>query len=118
LTSSEEREEELIELITTESNEYKRNALKIELKVVENARKLLTNLIQSLQSKSSSCEGAYGRNPAWQVLKVALFFPIFRKVLPRDLSPLKPLLVEGVWDRVRGRLVPLSAGGTVPTRDF
>jgi hypothetical protein len=75
----EEREKELIELITTESNEYKRNALKIELKVVENARKLLTNLIQSLQSKSSSCEGAYGRNPAWQVLKVALFFPISQK---------------------------------------
>jgi hypothetical protein len=114
----EEREKELIELITTESNEYKRNALKIELKVVENARKLLTNLIQSLQSKSNSCEGAYGRNPAWQVLKVALLFPILGKVLPRDLSPLKPLLVEGVWDRVRGRLVPLSDGGTVPIRDF
>jgi hypothetical protein len=26
-----------------------------------------------------------------------------------DLSPLKPVLVEGVWDRVRSRLVPLSA---------
>jgi IS605 OrfB family transposase len=114
----EEREKELIELITTESNEYKRNALKSELKVVENARKLLTNLIQSLQSKSSSCEGANGRNPAWQVLKVVLLFPILGKVLLRDLSPLKPVLVEGLWDRVRGRLVPLSAGGTVPTRDF
>jgi hypothetical protein len=54
----------------------------------------------------------------WQVLKVALLFPILGKVLPRDLSPLKPALVEGVWDRVRCRLVPLEAGGTVPTRDF
>jgi hypothetical protein len=26
--------------------------------------------------------------------------------------------VEGAWDRVRSRLVPLEAGGTVPTRDF
>jgi hypothetical protein len=26
--------------------------------------------------------------------------------------------VEGVWDRVRSRLVPLEAGGTVPIRDF
>jgi hypothetical protein len=25
------------------------------------------------------------------------------------LSPLKPVLVEGVWDRVRSRLVPLEA---------
>jgi len=71
-----------------------------------------------------------GRNPeqgrvektilqsAWQVLKVALLFPILGKVLPRDLSPLKPLLVEGAWDRVRSRLVSLPAGGTVPIRDF
>jgi hypothetical protein len=126
----EEREKELTELVEKETNEYKRYALKSELRSVEDAKKLLTHLVQSLQSESSSCEGAYGRNPergrvakatlqsAWQVLKVALLFPILGKVLPRDLSPLKPLLVEGVWDRVRNRLVPLSAGGTVPIRDF
>jgi hypothetical protein len=122
----EEREKELMELIEKESNEYKRNALKSELKNVENAKKLLIKLInflQSLQGEPSSCEGAEGRNPeqgrgkiassvAWQVLKVALLFPILGKVLPRDLSPLKPILVEGVWDRVRKRLAPLEAGGT------
>jgi IS605 OrfB family transposase len=58
----EEREKELTELLGKESNEYKRNALKSELRNVENAKKLLTNLIQSLQSESSSCEGANGRN--------------------------------------------------------
>ncbi|MFZ8859291.1 MAG: IS200/IS605 family accessory protein TnpB-related protein [Thermocrinis sp.] len=125
----EEREKELRELIEKETNEYKRNALRSELRNAEYARKLLAHLIQSLQSEPSSCEGANGRNPeqgrsnlvsfvAWQVLRVALLFPIFGKVLPRDLSPLKPVLVEGVWDRVRSRLVPLEAGGTVPTRDF
>jgi len=126
----EEREKELKELLEKETNEYERNAIKSELKNVENARKLLANLIQSLQSEPSSCEGANGRNPeqgrvakttlqsAWQVLKVALLFPILGKVLPRDLSPLKPVLVEGVWDRVRSRLVPLEAEGTVPIRDF
>jgi IS605 OrfB family transposase len=127
----EEREKELRELLEEETNQYKRNALESELRIVENSKKLLTNLIQSLQSESSSCEGAYGRNleqgetkkvsqVAWQVLKVALLFPILGKVLPRDLSPLKPILVEGVWDRVRcsNGLVPLEAGGTVPTRDF
>jgi IS605 OrfB family transposase len=118
----EEREKELMELIEKESNEYKRNALKSELKNVENAKKLLINFLQSLQGEPSSCEGAEGRNPkqgetnkvsqvAWQVLKVALLFPILGKVLPRDLSPLKPILVEGVWDRVRKRLAPLEAGG-------
>jgi IS605 OrfB family transposase len=125
----EEREKELGELLEEETNQYKRNALESELKSVENAKGLLTNLIQSLQSESSGCEGAYGRNPeqgrgikassvAWVVLKVALLFPILGRVLPRDLSPLKPVLVEGVWDRVRSRLVPLEAGGTVPIRDF
>jgi transposase, IS605 OrfB family, central region len=118
LKKYEEREKELKELLEKESNEYKRNALKS----VEYAKELLTNLIQSLQSEPSSCEGANGRNPeqgetkkvsrvAWQVLKVALLFPILGRILPRDLSPLKPLLVEGVWDRVRSRLVPLEAGG-------
>ena len=114
----EEREKELVELLEKETNQYKRNALESELRSVEDARKLLANLLQSLQSESSSCEGANGRNPeqgrvakttlqsAWQVLKVALLFPILGKVLPRDLSPLKPVLVEGVWDRVRSRLVP------------
>jgi IS605 OrfB family transposase len=127
----EEREKELTELLGKETNEYNRNALKSELKNVQNGKNLLVNLIQSLQSEPSSCEGAYGRNPeqgetkkvsqvAWQVLRVALLFPILGKVLPRDLSPLKPVLVEGVWDRVRrsNGLVPLEAGGTVPIRDF
>jgi IS605 OrfB family transposase len=127
----EEREKELTELIEKEGNQYKRNALESEAKTVKNAKELLTHLIQSLQSEPSGCEGAYGRNPeqgetkkvsqsAWQVLKVALLFPILGKVLPRGLSPLKPVLVEGVWDRVRrsNGLVPLEAGGTVPIRDF
>jgi len=125
----EEREKELTELLGKETNEYKKKALKSELRNVENAKNLLVNLIQSLQSEPSSCEGAYGRNPeqgetrkvsqyAWQVLKVALLFPILGRVLPRDLSPLKLVLVEGAWDRVRSRLVPLEAGGTVPIRDF
>jgi hypothetical protein len=79
---------------------------------VKSAKKLLANFLQSLQSEPSSCEGANGRNPkqgetkkvsqsAWQVLKVALLFPILGKVLPRDLSPLKPILVERAWERER-----------------
>jgi tetratricopeptide (TPR) repeat protein len=118
----EEGEEKLKQLLEKETNEYKRNALKSELKNVDYAKKVLTHLLQSLQSEPSSCKGAYGRNPeqgetkkvsqsAWRVLKVALLFPVLGKVLPRDLSPLKPLLVEGVWDRVRNRLVPLEVGG-------
>jgi hypothetical protein len=38
-------------------------------------RRLLINLVQSLQGEPSSCEGANGRNSAWQVLRVALLKP-------------------------------------------
>jgi hypothetical protein len=119
----EEREKELKELLEKESNKYKRNALKSELRNLEYAKELLTNLIQSLQSEPSSCEGTNGRNPkqgrvakttlqsAWQVLRVDLLFPVLgRKIL---LSSRKE-----VWDRVRSRLVPLSAGRTLTIRDF
>ncbi len=102
LNRYEEREKELRELLEEETNQYKRNALESELRSVENSKKLLTNLIQSLQGEPSSCEGANGRNPkqgetkkvsqvAWQVLKVALLFPILGRILPRDLSPLKKI---------------------------
>jgi len=83
--------------------------------------KMYVKRLKSLQSEPSSCEGTDGRNPkqgetvsqsAWQVLGVAFLFPVLGKVLPRDLFPLKPLLVEGAWDRVRRRLVPLEVGGT------
>jgi hypothetical protein len=46
--------------------------------------------------------------PSWQVLRVALLF----------LSPLKPVLVEGVWDRVRSRLAPLEAEGASQYEGF
>jgi hypothetical protein len=66
-------------------------------------RRLLINLVQSLQGGPSSYEGADGRNSAWRVLRVALLFPILGKVLP--------ILVEGAWDRVRSRLASLEVGG-------
>jgi len=45
------------------------------------------------------------------VSRVALLLPVLGKVLPRDLSLLKPIFVEGAWDRVRTGLVPLEARG-------
>jgi len=129
LKGYEEREKELRELIEKETNQYKRNALESGLRIAENSKKLLTNLIQSLKGESNFCEGTYGSNSeqgrgnkasssAWQVLKVAFLFSILGKVLPRYLFPLKPVLVEDAWDRVRSRLVPLSARETVLMKDF
>jgi hypothetical protein len=43
------------------------------------------------------------RKQSSAIRKVALLFPILGNVLP--------ILVEGVWDRVRSRLAPLEVGG-------
>ena len=78
--------------------------------------------MQSFQSLLDARCGTNGRNPedgkdfkilaiVQQVLEVALLFPVLeRKIF---LSSCK-----GAWDRVRKGLVPLSARGTVPMRDF
>jgi len=66
---------------------------------------------------------SFGRNPerervaknilqnAWQVLRVAVPFPILGRTPSRGLSPLKPMLLEGVLDRVRNRLAPVGLAG-------
>ncbi len=78
--------------------------------------------MRSFQSLLGARCGTNGRNPedgkdfkilaiVQQVLKVALLFPVLeRRILLSSR--------EGAWDGVRSRLVPLEAGGTVPTRDF
>ncbi len=70
----EEREKELRELMEKESNEYKRNALKSELRSVENAKELLTHLIQSLQSEPSPVRSQWKESRAgrWQKLPFKL----------------------------------------------
>jgi len=125
----EKKEKELKEKLKKETNQYKRNAINSELKQVQKAKELLLEKLKSLQSEPSSCEGAKGRNPkrgetkkvsqsAWQVLKVALVLPLLGKFFVRDFSPLKPVIVEGEWQRRASRLVPLEVGGDVPMRDF
>ena len=116
----EEKERELKEKLKRETNQYKKNSLNFELRKVQSAKKVSEE--ESLQSEPRFCDGTHGRNSErglgktsqspWQVLKVAFFFPVLGKVLPMDLSPLKPILMEGVWDRVKSRLVPLEVGGT------
>ena len=72
--------------------------------------------LKNLQGKPSSCEAVDGRNSKQELVKASQSawhsFPFLGKVLPRDLSPLKSVLVEGAWNRVRRRLVPLEVGGT------
>jgi len=113
----EEKERELKEKLRKETNQYKQNTIKSELRKLQKEKSLLSERLQSLQSEPSWGKEANGRNSnshykAWQVLRVALLFPILEKSFIRDFSPLKPILVRGKWNRRRSRLVPLGAGGT------
>ena len=112
-----EKEEELKEQLKREMNKYKRNAINSELKQVQKAKELLLEKLKSLQDEPSWEKEADGRNSnfhqsAWQVLKVALVLPLLGKFFVRDFSPLKPVIVEGEWQRRASRLVPLEVGGT------
>jgi len=88
---------------------YKQNPIKEEIKKI---KKGLT-LLKSLQSKPEGLPGAYGRNSGnhqnlWQALEVALTTFLPEK---QCFSPLKPILVQGKWERVVRRLGPLCFGG-------
>jgi len=107
--SLKQRQKELEEKLQKETNIYKQNPIKEDL---DKLKKHLA-LLKSLQSEPGGLLGAYGRNPSnhqnlWQALEVAL-----TTLLPerRCLSPLKPILVEGKWERVVSRLGPLCLGG-------
>ena len=116
------KEEELTQTLSNETNRYKKKAVNSDLEKIKRDRSLL---LESLQIEPSSCEGAKGRNPkqglgkpsqsAWRVLKVAFLFPVLGDFMLRNLSPLKPVLVKGAWNRVRSRLVPLEVGVATPT---
>jgi predicted RNase H-like nuclease (RuvC/YqgF family) len=114
LQTLEDKKQKLKEKLNREKNIYKKNPIKKELKEIEKGIKT----IQSLQSEPSFCKGANGRNSlqikkAWQVLKVALVFPVLGKSFVRDYSSLKSLMISGMWNRMASRLAPFQADGTL-----
>ncbi|ACN98378.1 transposase, OrfB family [Sulfurihydrogenibium azorense Az-Fu1] len=102
-----EEKQKTQEKLKTENNQYKRKPI---IKNINDLSKQI-RIIQSLYSEPQTQEAVNQRKEQmrglywtsyklWQVVKVALTIPILGKSLSRDLSPLKPILVEGDWDRV------------------
>ncbi|WP_082077879.1 IS200/IS605 family accessory protein TnpB-related protein [Thermus filiformis] len=108
-----ERVKELKGEIEKERNEAQKLRLTREKTKAEKALVLL-----SPKSSHKSC-GTDGRNShssnvsgnPWRVLRVGLFLPFLGLEVPRDLSPLKPILTSspsssnplGPWERGKGR---------------
>jgi IS605 OrfB family transposase len=122
------RLQELKKLKEAEKNPYLRRRLSRE---VGKARRALSLLLSfpglqkgrkaSLQGSSGSRKGSTnGRNSSgahpWRVLRVGLFLPLLGLEVPRDLSPLEPILhlaplTQGSWEGWKVGLGPHPGGG-------
>jgi IS605 OrfB family transposase len=105
------RLQELQSLRGAEKNPYLRRRLSRDM---GKAKAALT-LVSSLQGSPGSREGVTeGRNPSgahpWRVLRVGLFLPLLGLEVPRDLSPLKPIL-HGSWEGWKVGPGPHPGGG-------
>jgi IS605 OrfB family transposase len=111
------RLQELQKLKEAEKNPYHRRRLSRDM---GKAKAALT-LVSSLQGLSGSRKGVTeGRNPSganpWRVLRVGLFLPLLGLEVPRDLSPLKPILnlaslTHGSWKGWKVGSGPSPGGG-------
>jgi IS605 OrfB family transposase len=106
------RLQELQSLRSAEKNPYLRRRLSRD---IGKAKAALT-LVSSLQGSPGSRKGVTeGRNPsganAWRVLKTGTFLPLLGREVPRDLSPLKPVLL-GSWERWKRGRDPHPGGGS------
>ena len=117
------RLQELQKLREAEGNPHLRRRLSREMGKARRALSLLLSFPgpqrgqkASLQGPSGSQKGSTdGRNPSganpWRVLRVGLFLPLLRREVPRDLSPLKPILL-GSWERWKRGRGPHPGGGS------
>jgi IS605 OrfB family transposase len=117
------RLQELTSLREAEKSPYLKRALSREMRKAREALFLLWSFPSpqrgrkaSLQGSSGSRKGVTeGRNPssanAWRVLKAGTFLPLLGREVPRDLSPLKPVLL-GSWERWKRGRDPHPGGGS------
>jgi len=97
--------------IKQESNKYKLNALKSDLKKLYKYRSTLKSLdfepsTQQPVNRDGTGEGSQRGYKRWQGVQVTLIFPYLGRSVIRDFSPLKRILVAGDWVGVMRRLAP------------
>jgi hypothetical protein len=94
-----------------EKNPYLKRRWSRELRRIQSA---LASLSSPWGSPGSRKGVTNGRNPSgaypWRVLRVSLFLPLLGLEVPRDLSPLKPIL-HGLWKGWKIGSGPHPGGG-------
>jgi len=95
--------EELKEKVSKQKNPHHRKNLKKQ--IIDYQRSL--SFLSSQSSPRSRTKVTYGRNlydaNLWRILRVGLFLPFLGLEVPRDLSKLKPILIEGNFYQDRGK---------------
>ncbi len=117
------RLQELQKLRGAEKNPYRKRKLSREMGKARRALSLLSSFPGPQRDQKASAQGSSGsrkgstdgRNPSganpWRVLRVGLFLPLLGREVPRDLSPLKPILL-GSWERWKRGRDPHPGGGS------
>jgi IS605 OrfB family transposase len=120
--------QELQKLKEAEKNPYCERKLSREIGKARRALSLLSSFPGPQGSQKASLRGSpgsrkgvtEGRNPSgvnpWRVLRVGLFLPLLGLEVPRDLSPLKPILnlaslAHGSWKGWKVGSGPHPGGG-------
>jgi IS605 OrfB family transposase len=120
-------EEDLKNKLNQERNKYKANGIKRDLRRLKKEKKFLERFLIEVSSRKSSQsepetqkQGNLGKEPVrgekssqklWRALRVAFAIPLLGRLFVRDLSPLRPLMVQGKWERIASRLGPDGFAG-------
>jgi len=121
-------EEELRNKLNQEKNKYKANGIRRDLRRLKKEKKFLekflievSNRKESSQSEPETQEqgnlwkepvrGPQSGQKLWRVLRVAFAIPLLGGLFVRDLSPLRPVMVQGKWEGIAMRLGPDGFAG-------
>jgi IS605 OrfB family transposase len=120
-------EEELRNKLNQEKNKYKANGIKRDLRRLKKEKKFLEKFLVEVSSRKSpqsepetQKQGNLRKEPVrgpesgqkfWRVLRVAFAIPLLGKSFARDFSPLRPVMVQGRWEGIAGRLGPDGFAG-------
>jgi IS605 OrfB family transposase len=120
-------EDELKNKLNQEKNKYKANGIKRDLRRLKKEKKFLEKFLVEVSSRESSqsepetqeqvdrrkepVRGEKSSQKLWRVLRVAFAIPLLGRLFVRDFSPLRPVVVQGMWEGVASRLGPDGFAG-------
>jgi IS605 OrfB family transposase len=121
-------EEELVGKLNEEKNKYKVNGMKRDLRRLKREKKFLEKFLMEMSNRKESSQsepetqkqgnlrkepvrGEKSSQKLWRVLRVAFAIPLLGRLFVRDFSPLRPVVVQGMWEGIAKRLGPDGFAG-------